>query len=136
MNPTKLNLSKYLRENIHTSIVRGHLFESVRNRDIEKALAAIESFLKKRKVYTIPAIESSTVDSTDSFVVHCFTDSGKGCSLVWSSSDTSELHSILFTTNFDKTYSDIMMGKTTVYDVEVALRERVLFVQSNWSPML
>lgn len=122
MNPTKLNLSKYLRENINTPIVRGHLFESVRNRDIEKALTAIESFLKKRKVYTIPAIESSTVDSADSFVVHCFTDSGKGCSLVWSSSDTSELHSILFTANFDKTYSDIMMGKTTVYDVEVALK--------------
>lgn len=95
------NLSKYLQENCYQPITRGSLLESVRNTDIQKALNSISNFLKKRKVYTIPAIEVGEVDGKDCFVVLAYTDNNKGCAMLWDRSDTSSISAIMFTDDFD-----------------------------------
>lgn len=122
MNPTKLNLSKYLRENIHTPITKGPLFEGIRNSDIEKALGVITSFLKKRKVYTIPTIECGTIDGNNGFTVICYTDNNTGGAFIWATGDTNTLESLVFTNNFDKVYSDMMAGEPARWDVQVVLK--------------
>lgn len=115
------SLSIYLNKNCFQPITRGVL-ESVRNTDIEKVLKTVSSFLQKRKVYTIPAIEMMDIDGTMSYVVLAFSSNGYGCSFNWSRGDTTSLSSICFTRDFDTLYVNMNSGVPFKWDVEVQLK--------------
>lgn len=122
MNCEKLNLSKYLNEHCYSPIARNSMFESVRNGDIQKALTAIESFLKKRRIYTIPAIDVVNIDKFGMFIVMVYTDDNTGCGLCWRREDTTTLHSLMFTKDFDSCFAALNVGEPIAWDVCVELK--------------
>ena len=95
-------LDNYLSDNVTKSIVT----EGIRNIDIDNTLNKVQEFLKKRRIYTIPSIESANVDGTQGFITYCFTDNNMGCAFVWKRDDTTQIDSILFTDDFGNTYAD------------------------------
>lgn len=121
MKFNNLPLSTYLNKNCYQPISRG-IYESVRNTDIEKTLGSVNSFLKKRGVYIIPAIEVVDLDGKNSYVVFAFSNDNHGCSFNWLRGDTASLSSICFTSDFDTLYSNMHSGIPFKWDVEVQLK--------------
>ena len=117
-----MNLSKYLQRNCLQPISRGPVYESIRNIDIEKTLKGVASFLYKRGVYVIPAIEAADIDGTTSFIVLGYNNNGKGCAFVWKRGDTTSLYSICFTNNFDEAFISLNGDMPYKWDVELQLK--------------
>lgn len=116
------NLSNYLQKNCYRPISRGPILESIRNIDIEKTLKSVASFLSKRGVYLVPAIEAAEIDGNTSFIVLGYNNNGKGCAFVWARGNTTSLYSICFTNNFDEAFIALNNGETYKWDVELQLK--------------
>lgn len=122
MDKTKLNLTKYLHENMLSVITRGAVFEGIRNRDIERAISAISSFLKKRKVYVIPAVDAMTYEDDVVFYILAYTDDNKGCAFCWKRGETNSINSVMFTSKFDELCVDMIDGKEVRWDIDVLMK--------------
>jgi hypothetical protein len=117
-----MNLSKYLQKNCFQPISRGPIYESIRNRDIEKALNSVSTFLRKRGVFLIPAVEAADIDGTTSFVVYGYNKDGMGCAFTWKRGGTTSLYSICFTKEFDQAYLAHTYDEAFKWDVELKLK--------------
>lgn len=118
----KNGLSSYIKENCKSVITRGPLFEGIRNTDIERALSNIESFLKKRKVYVISAIDPMSVDGDNVFAIEAFNDNNMGCLIIWDRDDTTNIRSIAFTKDFDKAQVDWYTGTPHKCDIVIEMK--------------
>lgn len=111
-----MNLSKYLCEN--TAPLK-FLTESVRVRDIEKAMDRIEGYLYKNKIYPYPYQISLSKDSKTKFGVLMWTDKNTGACFCWDRGDSANIESVLFTSNFDETLYSFAQEEPTKWDVSL-----------------
>lgn len=116
------SLSDFLKENCYQPITRGALFESVNNRDIDKAMNAVSAFLKKRGIYTLPTIEVANVEGFAVYMVCAFTSDNKGCAFMWRREDVSSLHGVMFSSDFDTCYAAINTNNMVSWDSYVQLK--------------
>jgi hypothetical protein len=116
------NLSQYLKKNCYKPITRGPIFESIRNVDVEKALKSIENILRKRNVYLIPAIEAAHISDATCFVVFGYNNDNKGCAFVWERSNTTQLRSVCFTDDFDKSFVAFTDNTPFKWNVDLVLK--------------
>lgn len=111
-----MNLSKYLFENAKPM---AFINESVRIRDIEKAMDRIEGYLYKKGVYPYPYQVPLSKDGKTKYGVLMWTADNKGCCFCWDRSDSGSIESILFTSNFDETIFNWSDEKPVTWDVSL-----------------
>lgn len=116
MNLNSTNLSKYLCENIQNI---SFLTESIRIRDIEKAMDRIEGYLYKKGIYPYPYQVPLSKDGKTKFGVLMWTDDNKGCAFCWDRGDSANIESILFTSNFDETLYSFAHEEPVTWDVSL-----------------
>ncbi len=111
-----MDLSTFIKESVGT-----HIYEAVRSRDIEKAIQLISSYLKKRKIYTVPVIHQCTVESKRKLTVMVWTDNNEGGAFIWDLGASAQIEAVAFTKDFDKAFSSFHSGEkaTTTWDVYV-----------------
>ncbi len=118
-------LSNYIIENSQhsTHLTLSHpVVEGVNNRDIDKALNLIKSFLQKRNIYILPTIEMVNVDKFNIFLVCAFTQDNKGCAFMWKRESTTDLYAVMFTSDFDKCYAALNAKEIVDWDCFVQLK--------------
>lgn len=111
-----MNLSKFLCENTQSL---SFITESVRIRDIEKAMDRIEGYLYKHKIYPYPYQVPLSKDGKTKFGVLMWTEDNKGCIFCWDRSDSASIDSILFTSNFDDTIFAWSNEEPVTWDVSL-----------------
>lgn len=109
-----MNLSSFIKESCTP------LFEGIRSRDIEKGIQLISSYLKKRKIYTIPNIFPLEIDGRRKLCVLCWNDKAEGACFVWDLAESAQVETVMFTKNFDDAYASWFFGGDNfVWDVYV-----------------
>lgn len=111
-----MNLSKYLCENTQSI---SFINESIRVRDIEKAMDRIEGYLYKKGIYPYPYQVPLSKDGKTKFGVLMWTADNKGACFCWDRSDSVNIESILFTSNFDETIFNWADEKPVTWDVSL-----------------
>lgn len=90
-----MNLSNYI--NGTCQPIGTILTESVRQRDIEKAMKLINSYLLKRKIYTIKNIRDIVVEGKRRVGVFVWAENNMGAVFVWALEDAANIESVMFT---------------------------------------
>ena len=111
-----MNLSSYIRESVGSMT---SIFEGIRNRDIEKAIGLMSSYLKKRKIYTIPRIHEMSIDGKPKLGVYVWTEKNEGALFIWTLAESSQVETVLFTKDFDASYVSSVHGESFTFDVLV-----------------
>lgn len=107
-------LNEYLKENLGAIVT-----EAVRSRDIEKAIGLISSYLRKRKIWTMPEIRDLSVDNKRKLGVIVWTDKNEGACFVWDLGMSAQIETVLFTNNFDEMNVAWVNNEKFVWDLEV-----------------
>lgn len=110
----KIQLGEYLKE--HCS---GLLVESIRNRDIEKALGLIRNYLRKKGVYTVDKIVRLNMEGKHYFIVPVFNEDGQGAAVLWEQGDSSSISAVCFTKRFDEFLASINSPEATPFAFDV-----------------
>ena len=110
-----MDLSSFIKESI------GQIHESIRSRDIEKAIGLISSYLRKRKIYTIPSIYSMTVNGKNKLAVYVFNEKAEGGLFIWDLAASAQVEAVMFTKDFNEAFltSHYPDNATHNYDVYV-----------------
>lgn len=111
-----MKLSKFLLENVKSM---SFVNESVNIRDISKAIDRIEGYLYKRGIYPYPFQIPLSKDGKTKFGVLMWTDKNTGACFCWDRSDSANIDSILFTSNFDETLFTFIDNQPTKWDVSL-----------------
>lgn len=111
-----MDLSSFIRESVTPMTL---CFESVRSRDIEKAINLMTSYLKKRKIYTIPMIHEMSVEGKPKLGVYVFNTKEEGALFVWDLSDAAQIETVMFTGDFNKAYNAAYNNGEFTFDVLV-----------------
>lgn len=107
-------LKEYLKDNLGSIIT-----EAVRSRDIEKAIGLISSYLRKRKIYTMPEIRDLSLDSKRKLGVIVWTDKNEGACFIWDLGMSAQIETVLFTSNFDEMNVAWMNNEPYTWELEV-----------------
>ena len=107
-------LNEYLKERCGSIIS-----EAVRSRDIEKAIGLISSYLRKRKIYTLPEIRDLSVDRQRKLGVMVWTDKNEGACFIWDLGMSAQIETVLFTKDFDSANVAWVNNDTFDWDLEV-----------------
>ena len=107
-------LNEYLKERCGSIIS-----EAVRSRDIEKAIGLISSYLRKRKIYTLPEIRDLSVDRQRKLGVMVWTDKNEGACFIWDLGMSAQIETVLFTKDFDNANVAWVNNDTFDWDLEV-----------------
>lgn len=97
-----MDLSSFIRESVGPMSL---CFESVRSRDIEKALGLMKSYLKKRKIYTVPVIHEMAIDGKPKLGVYVFNANDEGVLFVWELAQSAQVETVMFTKKFSEAYN-------------------------------
>lgn len=110
-----MDLSSFIKESVHP------IHEAVRSRDIEKAIGLISSYLRKRKIYTIPNIYNMTVNGKNKLAVYVFNEKAEGGLFVWDLAASAQVEAVMFTKDFNEAFltSHYPDNATHNYDVYV-----------------
>lgn len=92
-------------------------FESIRSRDIEKAIGLMTSYLKKRKIYTVPVIHEMSIDGKPKLGVYVFNANEEGALFVWDLSQSAQVETVMFTKNFNEAYNAAYNNGQFTFDV-------------------
>ena len=109
-----MDLSSFLRESIQSLCC-----ESVRSRDIEKAIGLMSSYLKKHKIYTVPVIHEMVIDNKPKLGVYVFNDKDAGALFVWELAASAQVETVMFTKNFNEAYNAAYNNDISTFDVLV-----------------
>ena len=93
-----MDIHEYLKMNVTNGIIT----ESIRNRDIERAIKLMQSYLLKRGVYPYNFVLPLEKDGKKSIGILAWNDKNYGICFVWTMGDFSRIDSLLFTKNFDQ----------------------------------
>ena len=107
-------LNEYLKSNLGSIVT-----EAVRSRDIEKAIDLISSYLRKRKIYTMPEIRDLSIDNQRKLGVIVWTDKNEGACFIWDLGMSAQIETVLFTTNFDEMNVAWMNNDPYTWDLEI-----------------
>lgn len=110
-----MDLSSFIKESVRS------INEAVRSRDIEKAIGLISSYLRKRKIYTVPDIYNMTVNGKNKLAVYVFNEKAEGGLFVWDLSASAQVEAVMFTKDFNEAFltSHYPDNATHNYDVYV-----------------
>lgn len=109
-----MDLSSFIRESITPMTL---CFESVRSRDIEKAIGLMTSYLKKRKIYTVPVIHEMSIDGKPKLGVYVFNANEEGALFVWDLAQSAQVETVMFTKNFNEAYNAAYNNGQFTFDV-------------------
>ena len=110
-----MDLSSFIKESV------GPIHEAVRSRDIEKAIGLISSYLRKRKIYTVPNIFDMTINGKNKLAVYVFNEKAEGGLFVWDLAASAQVEAVMFTKDFNEAFltSHYPDNATHNYDVYV-----------------
>lgn len=110
-----MDLSSFIKESV------GPIHEAVRSRDIEKAIGLISSYLRKRKIYTVPNIFNMTINGKNKLAVYVFNEKAEGGLFVWDLAASAQVEAVMFTKDFNEAFltSHYPDNATHNYDVYV-----------------
>ena len=110
-----MDLSSFIKESV------GPIHEAVRSRDIEKAIGLISSYLRKRKIYTVPNIFDMTINGKNKLAVYVFNEKAEGGLFVWDLAASAQVEAVMFTKDFNEAFltSYYPDNATHNYDVYV-----------------
>lgn len=109
-----MDLSSFIRESVTPMTM---CFESIRSRDIEKAIGLMTSYLKKRKIYTVPVIHEMSIDGKPKLGVYVFNANEEGALFVWDLSQSAQVETVMFTKNFNQAYNAAYNNGQFTFDV-------------------
>lgn len=111
-----MDLSSFIRESVPALT---QCFESIRSRDIEKAITLMTSYLKKRKIYTIPVIDQMTIGGKPKLGVYVFNENDEGALFIWELAQSAQVETVLFTKKFNEACVSAVQGGQHIFDVMV-----------------
>lgn len=111
-----MDLSSFIHESVNPITL---CFESIRSRDIEKAIGLMRSYLKKRKIFTIPVIHEMTIDGRPKLGVYVFNANAEGALFVWDLSQSAQVETVMFTKKFDDAYNAAYNNGQFTYELLV-----------------
>lgn len=111
-----ISLSEFIMESVPQLMC-----ESIRQRDIEKAIKLISSYLNKRKIYTTKYIREFSIDGQARLGVTVWNEKDQGACFVWAMGDTAHIEQVLFTSQSNLMDIVWMSGEPTQFkwDVQV-----------------
>ena len=109
-----MDLSSFIRESVTPMTL---CFESIRSRDIEKAIGLMKSYLKKRKIYTVPVVDEVTIEGKRKLGVYVFNANNEGAFLVWDLAESAQVETVMFTKKFDEAYNAVYNNGNVTFDV-------------------
>lgn len=112
-----MDLSSFIKEAAGSIYVT----ESIRSRDVEKAIRLISSYLHKRKIYTIPTIYNMSVGGKNKLAVYVFNEKAEGGLFIWDLAASAQVEAVMFTKDFNDAFltSHYPDNATHTYDVYV-----------------
>ena len=110
-----MDLSSFIKESV------GPIHEAVRSRDIAKAIGLISSYLRKRKIYTVPNVFDMTINGKNKLAVYVFNEKAEGGLFVWDLAASAQVEAVMFTKDFNEAFltSHYPDNATHNYDVYV-----------------
>lgn len=112
-----MKLSDFLNERKFASIA--NINESIRSRDIDKAITLIKSYLGKRGIYTMPVVLTQVINNKRKFSVNGFNKNNYGVCFNWDLADSASIESVLFTRDYDAAMVAWVNGNDYTWDVKV-----------------
>lgn len=114
-----MDLSSFIKENCGRIVFGNLINEAIRSRDIEKALNLMSSYLRKRKIYTIPTVSQFKIDGSRKLGVYVFNEKDEGALFVWDLAASAQVETVLFTKKFNEAYLTSVNGDDFTYDLYV-----------------
>lgn len=111
-----MNLGSFINETVTPLTL---CFESIRSRDIEKAIGLMTSYLNKRKIYTIPMVHEMSIGGKRKLGVYVFNEKGEGALFVWELAASAQVETVMFTKNFNEAYNAAYNKDQHTFDVMV-----------------
>ncbi len=110
-----MDLSSFIKESVRP------IYEGVRSRDVEKAIRLISSYLRKRKIYTVPDIYNMTIEGKNKLAVYVFNEKAEGGLFVWDLAASAQVEAVMFTKDFNEAFltSHYPENNSHNYDVYV-----------------
>lgn len=109
-----MKLNEYIRSRVGSIII-----ESIRSRDVEKAISLMSSYLRKRKIYTIPVTNTCEVDGRKKLAVLVWTEKNTGACFYWDIAATAQVEGVMFTKDSDQILADWDKGMPNNWEVSV-----------------